>query len=124
MTTEENTSEKLITEKKSAEQPSTEKETTDKLTQRKSKHGLQLFAKVIGMLSMIIAFFTGGYLLLVIENPDKIQQSFLGAITFFCFILGLVLHYISTTNLPDLSVPSNDEIKEQSDSFLQSENNK
>ena len=103
---------------------STEKLTSEKLTQRKGKHGLQLFAKVIGMLSMFIALFTGVYLLIFVENPDKIQQSFLGAITFFCFILGLVLHYISTTNLPDLSVPSNDDIQAQSASFLQSERDK
>lgn len=101
-----------------------EKPLTHKLTQRKGKHGLQLFAKIIGMLSMIIALGTGGYLLIFVENPDKIQQSFLGAITFFCFIMGLVLHYISTTNLPDLSVPSNEKILEQSDAFTQSERKK
>ena len=102
----------------------TEKLTSEELTQRKAKHWLQLLAKVIGILSMTVAFITAGYLLIFIENPDKIQQSFLGAITFFCFILGLVLHYISTTNLPDLTVPSNEEINAQSASFLQSERDK
>lgn len=83
------------------------------LTQRKNKHILQRFSKVVGVISLIAAFITAGYLLSIMDGDDKVLQSFFGAISFFCFMMGLVLYTIGSTNLPDLTVPSDQEIKEQ-----------
>lgn len=91
--------------------------TLENLTQRKKKHVLQWLSQIVAIISAVFGIVMGGYLLVFVESGDKIQQSFLGAITFFCLIMALVLHYISTTNLPDLSVPNDEDIKKQSAEF-------
>ena len=83
------------------------------LTKRKNKHLLQRIAKVVGNISIIAAFITGGYLLTIMDGDDKVLQSFFGAISFFCFMMGLVLHSIGSADLPDLTVPSDEEIQDQ-----------
>lgn len=84
------------------------------LTQRQKKHPLQSIAKVVGVISIIAAFITGGYLLTIMDSDDKVIKSFYGSISFFCFVLGFVLNTIGSANLPVLSVPSDEEIKNQS----------
>ena len=76
-----------------------------KLTQRKQKHILQRFAKVIGVISIIIALICAGYLLTLTDSEDKVMKAFYGSISFFCFMMGLVLQSIGSANLPDLTVP-------------------
>jgi hypothetical protein len=76
-----------------------------KLTQRKQKHILQRFAKVIGVISIIIALICAGYLLTLTDSEDKVMKAFYGSISFFCFMMGLVLQSIGNANLPDLTVP-------------------
>ena len=80
------------------------------LTQRKSKHILQRVAKIVGIISMIVAFITAGYLLMISDSEDKVIKSFFGSISFFCFTMGLVLQSIGSANLPDLTVPK-DKVK-------------
>ena len=83
------------------------------LTQRKNKHFLQRTAKVVGVVSIIAAFITGGYLLTITDEDDKVIKAFFGSVSFFCFMMGLVLNSIGGANLPDLTVPSDQEIKNQ-----------
>lgn len=75
------------------------------LTQRKNKHILQRFAKVVGVISIIVAFICAGYLLTLTDSEDKVMKAFFGSISFFCFMMGLVLQSIGSANLPDLTVP-------------------
>jgi len=77
----------------------------EQLTQRKNKHILQRFSKVVGVISIIVAFICGGYLLTLTDSEDKVMKAFFGSISFFCFMMGLVLHNIGSANLPDLTVP-------------------
>ena len=77
----------------------------EQLTQRKNKHILQRTAKVVGVISIIIAFICAGYLLTLTDSEDKIMKAFFGSIAFFCFMMGLVLQSIGNANLPDLTVP-------------------
>lgn len=86
---------------------------SQQLTQRKNKHILQRTAKVVAIISIISAFISGIYLITIMEGDDKIMQSFYGAISFFCFMMGLVLQSIGNANLPDLTVPTDKEIKDQ-----------
>ena len=90
------------------------------LTRRKDRHILQKTAKIIGVVSIIAAFFTGGYLLTLINSEDKGLKASFGAVSFFCFMIGLVLNSIGSANLPDLSVPSDEEVKKQIREFEQS----
>jgi len=78
---------------------------SEQLTQRKNKHILQRIAKVVGVISIIIALICAGYLLTLTDSEDKVMQAFYGSISFFCFMMGLVLHTIGNANLPDLTVP-------------------
>jgi hypothetical protein len=77
----------------------------EQLTQRKNKHILQRFAKVVGVISIIAAIICGGYLLTLTDSDDKVMKAFYGSISFFCFMMGLVLQSIGSANLPDLTVP-------------------
>ena len=86
----------------------------EQLTQRKNKHILQRFAKVVGFISIIVAFICAGYLLTLTDTEDKVMKAFFGSISFFCFMMGLVLHNIGSANLPDLTVPK-DKPKQASD---------
>jgi ABC-type multidrug transport system fused ATPase/permease subunit len=73
------------------------------LTLNNKKHFLQKIAKVIAMVSLVIAVLAGGYLVTIEEN-DKVLKASVGAIAFFCFTLGLVLKAISAANLPNLTL--------------------
>ncbi len=86
---------------------------SESLTHRKNKHVLQRIAKVVGVISLIAAFITGGYLLTLTDSEDKVLKAFFGSISFFCFMMGLVLNSVGSANLPNLSVPSDEEIKDQ-----------
>jgi len=89
------------------------------LTQRKNKHILQRCAKVIGVISIVIALMCAGYLLTLTDTEDKVMKAFYGSISFFCFMMGLVLHNIGSANLPDLTVPKDnamqDKVQDKSD---------
>lgn len=86
---------------------------SEQITQRENKHILQRIAKVVGVISLIAAFITGGYLLTITDSEDKVLKAFFGSVSFFCFMMGLVLNSIGGANLPNLSVPSDEEIKDQ-----------
>lgn len=75
------------------------------LTQRKNKHILQRIAKVVGVISIVIAFIMAGFLISLMDSDDKVMKAFYGSISFFCFMVGLVLHTIGSANLPDLTIP-------------------
>lgn len=81
----------------------------EKLTHREKRPFLQRFAKVVGVISIIIAFISAGYLLSLTGEEDKVMKAFYGAIAFFCFMMGLVLQSIGNANLPDLTVPKDKE---------------
>lgn len=82
---------------------------SEQLTQRKNKHILQRFAKVVGVISIIAAFICAGILLSLSDSDDKVMKAFYGSISFFCFMMGLVLQSIGSANLPDLTVPKDAE---------------
>ena len=75
------------------------------LTQRKNKHVLQKISKTIGIICFIVAIISAGYVLYYFDDNDKIMKAFYGAISFFCFSVGLVLLSIGNANLPDLTIP-------------------
>lgn len=77
----------------------------ENLTQRKNKHILQRIAKVVGVFSIIVALLCAGYLVTLVDSEDKVMKAFYGSISFFCFMVGLVLQSIGNANLPDLTVP-------------------
>ena len=77
----------------------------EQLTQRKNKHILQRLAKIVGIISIIVALICAGYLLTLTDSEDKVMKAFYGSISFFCFMMGLVLQSIGSANLPDLTVP-------------------
>ena len=87
------------------------------LTQRENKHILQRIAKVVGIISIIIAFICAGYLLTLTDSEDKVMKAFYGSISFFCFMMGLVLHTIGSANLPDLTVPKDNVITDANQKF-------
>lgn len=80
----------------------------NQLTYRKNKHILQKIAKFSGVICIITAFISSGYLLFMLDEHDKVMRAFFGSLAFFCFTVGLVLHYISSVNLPDLTVPQDE----------------
>lgn len=86
---------------------------TTALTQRQNRHLLQKIAKITAIISILVAIVMGGYLLTLNDSEDKVLKAFFGSVSFFCFMAGLVLHSIGSANLPDLSVPSDDEIQDQ-----------
>lgn len=77
----------------------------ENLTQRKNKHILQRISKVVGVFSIIVALLCAGYLVTLVDSEDKVMKAFYGSISFFCFMVGLVLQSIGNANLPDLTVP-------------------
>ena len=80
------------------------------LTQRKNKHVLQRMAKIVGITSIVVALICAGYLLTLTDTEDKVMKAFYGSISFFCFMMGLVLQSIGDADLPDLTVPK-DKVK-------------
>ncbi len=80
------------------------------LTQRKNKHVLQRMAKIVGITSIVVALIFAGYLLTLTDTEDKVMKAFYGSISFFCFMMGLVLQSIGDADLPDLTVPK-DKVK-------------
>ena len=59
----------------------------EQLTQRKNKHILQRLAKIVGIISIIVALICAGYLLTLTDSEDKVMKAFYGSISFFCFLL-------------------------------------
>jgi hypothetical protein len=86
----------------------------EQLTQRKNKHILQRFAKVVSVISIIVALICAGYLVSLTDSEDKVMKAFFGSISFFCFMMGLVLQSIGSANLPDLTVPK-DKVEPETD---------
>ncbi|WP_085296838.1 hypothetical protein [Cognaticolwellia mytili] len=86
----------------------------EQLTQRKNKHILQRFAKIVGIISIIVALVCAGYLLSLTDSEDKVMKAFFGSISFFCFMMGLVLQSIGSANLPDLTVPK-DKVEQEAE---------
>ena len=92
--------------------------TDTQLTQRENKHILQRIAKVVGIISIVIAFICAGYLLTLTDSEDKVIKAFYGSISFFCFMMGLVLQSIGSANLPDLTVPKDNVIADANQKFV------
>lgn len=64
---------------------------------------LQKISKVIAIISLIAAICCGIYLAFFIGDSKVIKAS-VGATTFFCFMMALVLNTIADTNLPNLTI--------------------
>ncbi len=77
----------------------------------KKRHILQKVAKIFSIVSLFIAFISAGYLLTLTDENDKAIKAGVGAIAFFCFTVGFVLHAIATTSLPNLRVSSKKKAK-------------
>lgn len=67
---------------------------------------LQKISKIIAIMSLIAAICCGIYLAFFIGDSKVIKAS-VGATTFFCFMVALVLNTIADSNLPNLTI-SND----------------
>ncbi len=78
--------------------------THDNKVVRTPKRKLQKISKVISYLSIVIAVISGGYLVTILDTEDMVMKSSVGAVCFFFFMVGLVLHTIATTDLPNLKI--------------------
>ena len=70
----------------------------------KKKHFLQKIARVVSYLSSVTAVGLMIYLVTIYDTEEIVLKSSIGAAAFFFFMVGLVLHIISDTNLPDLKI--------------------
>jgi len=77
---------------------------SEKLTNK--KYLLQKIAKVMSIISLLIAISIGFYLLVMGHNKDL--QLTLGVVAFFFSSMAVVLYAIAVTNLPDLSLKQDD----------------
>jgi len=68
------------------------------------RHFLQKIAKISGLIALIVAFISAGYLFTLNDDTEKALKAGVGAIAFFCFTVGLVLHAIGSASLPNLRV--------------------
>lgn len=85
-------------------------ENQEKIEPRKEgkKRVLQKISQVISVICLIVGTGCGIYLFTLDGESQEVLKASFGAITFFCFTVGLVLKAIADTNLPDLSVKSED----------------
>lgn len=70
---------------------------------RTKKRKLQKIAKVISYLSIITAIGCAIFLT-IIETEEVVMRASFGATSFFFFMVGLVLHTIGSSDLPDLTI--------------------
>ncbi len=68
------------------------------------KRVMQKISKVLSILSLIIAFISAGYTLTLNGEEEPVIKATFGAIAFFCFTVGIVLHAIASANLPNLKI--------------------
>ncbi len=73
---------------------------------REKRHFLQKIAKVFSIITLIVAFVSAGYLFTLNDETEKALKAGVGAIAFFCFTIGLVLHAIASASLPNLQINS------------------
>lgn len=77
---------------------------TDELpVKRTKKRKLQKIAKAISYLSIVIAIGCGIFLV-TIDDEETVMRASIGATSFFFFMVGLVLHTIGSSDLPDLTI--------------------
>lgn len=70
---------------------------------RTKKRKLQKVAKFISYLSIITGIGCGAYLM-TIDAEEVVMRASFGATSFFFFMVGLVLHTIGSSDLPDLTI--------------------
>jgi len=82
---------------------------TDKLpVVRTEKRFMQKIAKVISYVSTLTAIICGILLFTVVDGDDMVMKSSVGAAAFFFFTVGLVLHTIGSSDLPNLKIEDKD----------------
>ncbi len=74
--------------------------------QSTEKRLLQKISKVISIICMLTAACCLIFLLINKGELDEIMKASLGASTFFFFMVGIVLHAIASTDIPNLKVKS------------------
>ncbi|MEW6990035.1 hypothetical protein AADZ91_05030 [Colwelliaceae bacterium 6441] len=70
---------------------------------RTEKRKLQKIAKFISYLSIIVAIGCGIFLV-TIDAEEKVMRASIGATSFFFFMVGIVLHTIGSSDLPNLTI--------------------
>ncbi len=70
---------------------------------------LQKIAKIIAVISTLVAIACVLYVALYVEKEDVVMKASFGASAFFFFMVGLVLKVISDTNIPDLKISDNND---------------
>ncbi|GAA6203492.1 hypothetical protein [Thalassotalea sp. SU-HH00458] len=70
---------------------------------RTKKRKLQKVATFISYVAILIAIACAAFLLMV-DAEEKVMRASLGATSFFFFMVGLVLHTIGNSDLPDLTI--------------------
>lgn len=68
---------------------------------------LQKIAKVCGYTSLILAIVGMCFLIFIGRDLSDVYRASVGAITFFCFMVSLVLTTIGNSNLPILKISDN-----------------
>lgn len=70
---------------------------------RTKKRKLQKIATVISYFSILTAIACAVFLMMI-DTEEKVMRASLGATSFFFFMVGLVLHTIGSSDLPDLTI--------------------
>lgn len=68
------------------------------------KRLLQKISKVISIIFFITSVISFGLIFTFNAEDEKVYKASMGAITFFCFMVGLVLNALANANLPNLSL--------------------
>lgn len=70
---------------------------------RTEKRKLQKISKFISYISIITAIGCAIFLV-TIDSEETVMRASIGATSFFFFMVGLVLHTIASSDLPDLTI--------------------
>ncbi|KGJ88137.1 hypothetical protein [Thalassotalea sp. ND16A] len=69
-----------------------------------SKRFLQKISTFCAITSFILAAAAGGLLAINTAEASDVYKAAVGATTFFFFMVGIVLHAIGATDIPDLKI--------------------
>ncbi len=76
--------------------------------QRTEKRLLQKISKVISIICMLTAACCLIFMLINRGDLTEVIKASVGALAFFFFMVGIVLHAIASTDIPNLKIESSD----------------
>lgn len=76
-----------------------------------NKRFLQKISTFCSICCFVIAAIACGFLVINSNGATEVFKATIGATTFFFFMVGIVLHAIGATDIPDLKVRNTPQIK-------------